>query len=236
MGLMIRRLLLLSMLAIASGALIMFVADRGWSEPDSSPAALSMAQNDMTALLQPVVVRVAMSRPLFFEGRRLPVQSPPQSVMPAPPVMPPPFPAAELLGVFGAPGDAMGLVLRSEGQTSRVRLGEEWSGWQLVGIDLANGNAAFASPSFGRHEIALKRQPQQGGMVTPPEILMRVIRGATEDPARSDQPEVNEASKALQEDADSSEARRQRLERMRAQREPRTAQDSVDKAVEAQQN
>lgn len=102
-------------------------------------------------------------RPLFLETRHPPAPAA-EEVPPVPPAVNP-LDGVELLGVYQSGGRG-GIMIRRNGQVSRLAAGAEWEGRHLLAIGATS--ATFASPDGSRQELPLKRQPQQGGMAAAP--------------------------------------------------------------------
>jgi hypothetical protein len=161
-GPVFRLLLLLCALSLGGIAAVLWLVHPQWHAPEPQLP-------DMASLAPRVVALPHMSapliqlglRPLFLEERRPYVA--PTAEAPPPPD-PDPFPEVELVGLFGSGPDA-GVILRSKGEVSRVRVGGQWSGWKLERVDPVAVRALFVTAGRADHELRLKRLPQQGGLV-----------------------------------------------------------------------
>lgn len=171
-GSVFRLLLLLCALNLGGIAAVLWLVRPEWHAPQPQLP-------DMASLAPRVVSLPRMStplvqlglRPLFLEERR-PYVAP--TAQAPPPPDPDPFPEVELLGLFGSGPDA-GVILRSKGEVSRVRVGGQWSGWKLETVDPVAVRALFVTAGRVDHELRLKRLPQQGGLVAdlaPPPAAM----------------------------------------------------------------
>lgn len=147
-----QRVIELAVLAIA--AVFVTWAVLGWLAvaASSGPAALAPAEDSLTvtelktpALIEQDQVAALMQRPLFWEGRR------PVDVVVVPQVQPQQQAAArpakrlegvDLRGVFGV-GDSLGVIVSVDGKLTRIRVGEQLKGWELV--EFADGEARFQS-------------------------------------------------------------------------------------------
>ena len=154
----------IGILAIAVCALVIWITPSSWDAPQARLPEFGDIQLEVgSQSTEPGFVSDDYSmRPLFLPNRRPPlVQS---SAQEAPANAQSTFPEVDMLGVFGTASTA-GVIVRHEGVTAKLLVGESWSVWRLDWADPQQESAMFASPDGVRHTIKLKRQPQLGGMM-----------------------------------------------------------------------
>lgn len=143
----------------------LLLIDARWTPPQPQMAAVpAVPAVQLSAGVDGAQFAEIGQRPLFLEARHPPAPVAEVAAPVAPAVNP--LEGVELLGVYQSGGRG-GVMIRRNGQVSRVAAGSDWEGRHLLAIG-ATG-AIFAGPDGSSQELPLKRQPQQGGMEgTPP--------------------------------------------------------------------
>jgi hypothetical protein len=173
-----RLLALLCLLSLAGIAAVALFVRPQWTAPNAQrPDMASLRPQPVTTPVTSVSLLQIGQRPLFFESRR-PITAAAQAA-PAPDL----FPDAELVGLFGS-GSEAGVIVKANGEVSRIRVGMEWSGWRLKSVDPVAVKAVFVLQGRDEHEIRLTRQPQQGGMTA---AFERPVFADTDPPADPDE-------------------------------------------------
>lgn len=158
----IRLLAMLCLMSLSGIAAVVLLVSPEWTAPEAQRPDMASLRPQLIAMPgASVSLDQIGQRPLFLESRRPHV---PPTAAPQPESTPDPFPDAELVGLFGS-GEEAGVIVRLKGDATRLRVGMQWSGWQLKSVDPVSLKAVFVSQGRGDHELRLKRQPQQGGMV-----------------------------------------------------------------------
>lgn len=191
----VRLLALLCLLSLAGIAAVALFVRPQWTAPNAQrPDMASLRPHPIATPVTSASLLQIGQRPLFFESRR------PIAAASSPPPAPDVFPDGELVGLFGS-GSEAGVIVKANGEAVRIRVGMEWSGWQLKSVDPVAVKAVFGLEGRVDHEIRLTRQPQQGGMVA---AFERPVSADTNPPAlpRVDPDEARQDDDGIERDDD----------------------------------